>query len=529
MIPDQYNRIPLPEQLAGIWNRRKWLMILAFLFTFPAGVALVLALPPLYRSSTTLLLGQGDISSALVNASTSNESVAARLDVINKAILSRSRLQELIERFDLYPQFRDQPVPVVIDRLRKDIGIRQEAAATQTWQQEPTITLTLSYQSQDPQLAADVANELAALYGQENQNLLLTRSQRTAEFLRRQLDDVSARLREAEQRIRDFRNENLRQLPEQQSLSLATLEQLNAELRMNGDAQLALMERRDSLLAGGNALGILSSGSSVAQMANASGLSELDALRLELQSLRSRFTDRHPDVIRLQNEIKRIEAEPPPAPRNARSNNGEAQGNATARRRPEIDAIDQELAVLNEERDSLRSRITELQQRIETSPGLTQELLTLNHDYNTIREQHMSLQGLYEEARLTASMEQEQNSQFQVLEPAIPASAPMAPARLRIIVMGFILSVGFACALAVMAEQFDTSFHTLQEVRAFTRLPVLGAIARIETTREKFRHAFRNLAIGAGMTVCIIILMVVARNVGESGEQIVWMLAGRAV
>ena len=74
MIPDHYNRIPLPEQVAGIWNRRKWLMILAFVLTFPAGVALVLALPPLYRSQTTLLLGEGDISSAIVSAG-SNEGI----------------------------------------------------------------------------------------------------------------------------------------------------------------------------------------------------------------------------------------------------------------------------------------------------------------------------------------------------------------------------------------------------------------------------------------------------------------------
>ncbi len=527
MIAEPYNRIPLPEQVKGIWQRRKWLMILAFLATFPAGVALVLNLPPLYRSQTTLLIGQGDISSQMINASPT-EGLAARLDVIRKAILSRSQLEALIERFNLYPQLRGQPVQVVVDRLRKDIGIRQEAAATQTWQQEAPITLILSYQNGDPRLAATVANELANLYEQQNQNLLQHRSARTAEFLRTQLDQVTEKLAQQEKLIRDFRNEHLKELPEQQSLSLATLEQLNAELRMNGDQQLALMERRDSLLTG-NTLGIRSS-AALAEAASATGLSELELRRLELDNLLSRYTDRHPDVIRLKREIERLEAEPPPSPRARGGTSGDTADTSTSsRRRPELDGITQELTALVEQQDSLRSRIRELQDRLESAPGLTQELLTLNHDYNSIREQHLSLQNLYQEARLKASLEQEQNRQFQVLEPAIPALAPVAPNRFRIIVMGFILSVGFACGLAFMAEQFDTSFHTLQEVRAFTRLPVLGSIARIETTREKFRHAFRNLAIGAGMTVCIIVLVVVASNVGESGEQLVWMLAGRAI
>lgn len=524
MIPDHYNRIPLNEQLAGIWQRRKWLFIVAFFLVFPAGVALVLSLPPLYRAQTTLLVGQGDIANGVINNG-ATESVAARLDVIRKEITSRSSLQDLIERFDLYPQYRDQPVGFVVNRLRNDIGIRQEAVATQAWNEEPTITLTLSYQSQDPALAAEVANELAALYGRENEELLQTRSARTAEFLRGQLDEVNARLAKQEKLIRDFRNENLRELPEQQSFSLQMLEQLNTELRINNDAQLTLMNRRDAILTG-SGMGFLSN-SSLAEAASATGLSELELRRLELDQMLSRYTERHPQVQRLQREIERLEAEPAPVARGR--GEGTDDSAAPARNRPELEGIARDLRALQEEGDEIRERIRDVQSRIEASPGLTQELLSLNNDYNAIRQQQSSLQGLYEEARLNASMEQEQDRRFQVLEPAIPPIAPAAPNHFRLIVMGFILSVGFAGGLVFLREQFDTSFHTLQEVRAYTKLPVLGSIARIETTREKFRHAFRNLAIGAGMVACILVLMVVARNVGQGGEELVWILAGRAI
>lgn len=525
MIPDHYNRIPLNEQLAGIWQRRKWLFLIAFFLVFPAGVALVVSLPPLYRAQTTLLIGQGDIAAGVItNGNT--ESVAARLDVIRKAIMSRSRLMELIERYDLYPQYRGQPVPFLVNRLRNDIGIRQEAVATQAWNEEPTITLVLSYQSQSPELAAEVANGLAAMYGQENEELLQTRSARTAEFLRRQLDEVNARLARQEKRLRDFRNDNLRELPEQQSFSLQMLEQLNTELRLNSEAQLALMNRRDAILTGTGAMGFLSN-SSLAEAASATGLSELELRRIELNQMLTRYTERHPQVVRLQNEIKRLEAQPAPPPRGRTAPVDDSA--APARSRPELDGITRDLAELQQEGEEIRERIREVQTRIESSPGLTQELLSLNNDYNAIRQQQLTLQGLYEEARLNASMEQEQDRRFQVLEPAIPPVAPAAPNQFRLIVMGFILSVGFAAGLVFLREQFDTSFHTLQEVRAYTKLPVLGSIARIETTREKFRHAFRNLAIGAGMVACIIVLVVVARNVGQDGEELVWMLAGRAI
>jgi len=528
MIPDHYNRIPLPEQLAGIWQRRKWLFIIAFFLVFPAGVALIVSLPPLYRASTTLLIGEGDITSEVVNSGGASESVAARLDVIRKEVLSRASLQQLIERFDLYPQYREQPLPFVIERLRKDIGIRQEAVATQAWNEEPTITLTLSYQNPDPVLAADVANELAAMYSQQNDLMMQTRSGRTAEFLRRQLDEVTARLQEQEDLIREFRNRNLRQLPEQQSFALQQLEQLNNELRMNNETQLQLLNRRDAILAGGGSIGFLSN-QSLAEAASATGLSELELRQIELDQMLSRYTERHPQVQRLKAEIAKLEAEPRATRSPADGGTAAEDGSASTRRRPELDGIAKDLADLAAERERLREEIREVQARIETSPALTQELMTLDNDYNAIRQQQLSLQTMYEEARLNASLDAERSSEFQVLEPAITPLAPAAPNKFRLLVMGFILSVGFAAGLVFLMEQFDTSFHTLQEVRAYTKLPVLGSIARIETTREKFRHAFRNLAIGAGMAVCVIVLMVVARNVGQGGEELVWMLAGRAI
>ncbi|MGV3592352.1 MAG: GumC family protein, partial [Gammaproteobacteria bacterium] len=328
MIPDHYNRIPLNEQLAGIWQRRKWLFIVAFFLVFPAGVALVLSLPPLYRAQTTLLVGQGDIANGVINNG-ATESVAARLDVIRKEITSRASLQDLIERFDLYPQYRGQPVGFVVNRLRKDIGIRQEAVATQAWNEEPTITLILSYQSQDPALAAEVANELATMYGRENEELLQTRSARTAEFLRGQLDEVNARLAKQEKLIRDFRNENLRKLPEQQSFSLQMLEQLNTELRINSEAQLTLMNRRDAILTG-SGMGFLSN-SSLAEAASATGLSELELRRIELNQMLGRYTDRHPQVQRLQREIERLEAEPAPVTRGRGENADDSAAPARSR------------------------------------------------------------------------------------------------------------------------------------------------------------------------------------------------------
>lgn len=506
MESDSHNGAPLPEQLAGIWQRRKWLLVTAFVLVFATAVSLVMALPSLYRASTTLLLGQGDISAALVK--TASEDTAARLDVINKAVLSRSRLQELIERYNLYPELRQQGLQEsVIDRMRHDVVIGREAASLQG-DQSPTVTLTLSYQNRDPALAATIANELAFLFGQENENQLQHRNARTTEFLLSQLDQVGRQLATQESLISAFRNKHLGELPEQQNLNLTTLERLNADSRQNGEKQIQLMNRRDALLADSNALGLLS---------GQSGMSRLDVLRAQLSDLGKQYTDRYPEIARLKSEIHELET----APAHKDDTSGIPRG-------PALEAVTHELAELADQQMTLRTSIRELQGRIESTPGVAQELLELSHDYDTIREQHLSLQKRYQEARLSESMEQ-QNRRFQVLEPAIAPKSPVAPHRLRLIVTALVLSLGFSGGIAFLAEQFDTSFHTMRELRSFTSLPVLGSIARIETLGTRVQRGFRMLTYAIGMTAGIALLVVVAHALGKQSEPLVWLLANRGL
>lgn len=515
LVDDSYapfTRTTLPEQLAGIWKRRKWLMLLGFFLVFPAGVAFIQALPQLFRAATTVVVTQGDISKSVLSADRS-EDMAERLDIINKALLSRSSLQELINRFNLYPQLRAKAEPeYVIERMRRDIGIQQQGTSSQSWDQNPTYTLTLSYQSWDPQVAADVTNELAALYSQENIKLLQRRNTSTTGFLSEQLEEVSNRLAAKELAIRDYRNQNQRTLPEQQGLSLTTLERLNAELALNGEKQLQLMNQRETILTNMNTAGMPG--------ASQVGVSRLDALRGQLSEMQGQYTDRHPEIIRLKNEIAALEKSPERAAKPAP---------ATVGRLPDLNTVSREMDVLVAQQKTLEGRINDLQARIESTPGVEQELLRLNHEYDSVREEYLSVQKRYQEARMSESLgQQQQNEQLQVIEPAIVPKYPVAPASAKLIFLGFFLSLAFCAGLALMAEQFDTTFHSLQDVRGFTSLPVLGSIARIDSSGEKLQRGMRKLGISLGAIALVVVLLLVANYLGGRGEEFVWLLAGRA-
>src|SRR5262249_41082636 len=129
-----------------------------------------------------------------------------------------------------------------------------------------------------------------------------------------------------------------------------------------------------------------------------------------------------------------------------------------------------------------------------------QEFLELSRDYEATKDQHQSLVKRYGEAQIAESMEQRQKGeQFRLLDPAVPSAQPAAPNRGRLLPMAFVLSIGLGAGVIVLAEMLDTSFHSPEQVRAFTAVPILVSIGRMvsEADRSRRRRRFRLAAAGA--------------------------------
>src|SRR5438445_13219882 len=141
--------------LLEVWSRRKWLAILIFTGPFAVTVSLAIALPDLYRSTATLLVQRPEVSETFVKSSVTSE-LETRLHTISQAILSRSQLQELITRFDLYPEFRKRATPEeVSERMERDMRIEVKRRDPQLLR-GPTIAFIISYRGRDPETVAKV-------------------------------------------------------------------------------------------------------------------------------------------------------------------------------------------------------------------------------------------------------------------------------------------------------------------------------------------------------------------------------------
>src|SRR5713101_3570200 len=172
-----------------IWKQRKWLAILVFLAVFPAVVSVTICLPAIYQSTATILVERHQVPAAFVQT-TITGGIDVRLQTITQEALSRSRLESLIDRFDLYQDLRQGvPLEQVIERMRQDILLNQ-TGGQKGGQGDSISALTISYKGTDPQQVAQVANTLASFFIDENLKARERQAGETADFLRGQLEEM---------------------------------------------------------------------------------------------------------------------------------------------------------------------------------------------------------------------------------------------------------------------------------------------------------------------------------------------------
>jgi len=528
--------------LLAVWSRRKWLAILAFAAPVAAAVSLITFLPNVYRSTATVLVDRQQVPEAFVR-STVTSALETRLHTISQEILSRSRLEALINRFGLYSDLKQRgSLEEVIARVRGDIKLELKSAEVKG-QREATIAFTLSYQGSDPATVSAVTNTLAGFYIEENLKARERQAIGTAEFLKVQLEETKKRLDVQEQLVSTFKRRHLGELPQQMETNLATLERLHAQLRMNADNQTRVAERRQTMssqLAEAELLltpgtvgptGLVSPGSPEA--------ARLAQMKQDLARLRTQFSERYPDVVQLAAQVAALERELDEAKSSepkTEEKPGASQPTPRAaplspyvlRLKEALSETQADIKVLKSEEVRLRDGIATYQARVENVPRREQEYVELSRGYESTRELYQSLMKRYEEAQLAESMEHRQKGeQFRVIEPAIPNTQPAAPNRVRLLLMAVAVSLGLAVGAVVLAEHVDTSFHAVDDLRAFSTVPVLVSIPRIVTQTDLRRARWRMRLAASAALIGLVMIVGIAYVVANGNERLVSLLMAR--
>jgi succinoglycan biosynthesis transport protein ExoP len=511
-VEDEVRTQSILDLARAVWARRKWLAILAFVGPLAAVFSVLTFVPRLYEAKATVLVERQQMPESLVKSTVASE-LEMRLYAISEEVLSRARLEELINHFNLYPDVRRKgSIKDAVERLRQDIKLEKKTERSTVSRELATVAFTLSYRDRDPQKAADVTNALARFYVVANATKRERQANATAGFLKVELEQTKQALDEQDKRVTEYKKRNSGALPDQVQMNMLTIERMYSELRMNRDAQARLFERAETSPGSGGGIDL--------PPAQDRAAARLALLRQELTELTTRFTDRYPDVVAKKQEIADLERQVAHAPARTQIVAGTPRVRSTA--------TDARMGNLKAEEQRLLETIASYQKRIEDSPRREQEFQQLARDYETTKELYRTLKQRYEEALLGENMEQQQRGElFRIVEPAMPPDQPSAPRTGRLALLGFMASLGLAAVAVMVAEQVDTSFHSLDDLRAHVGTPVAAAIPVIVTATDERRRRRRINVFAACSVLAVVIVIALAWLVAVDNYELVAFLARR--
>ena len=488
----------------AILRRRALIAAATFTAVIAAAIAFAVYLPDLYKASAIVVI-ERPLPDGVVRPTVSNE-LESRLYQIRQEVLSRERLTVLIKRFNLYPELRKKTAfEDVLTQAREDIQWEANGPE-QVSGRSKTVAFTLTYTGTDQRSVADVSNAIAQFFADHNSSMRAGEAKRAAALLEEQVESARQQVASQEARMRQFTLQNQAQLPQAAGVAMAAYQSLADELRRNLDDQRRNQEARDKLLEGLEdaatiataAKGVIASDGTDIPLSKelAEANERLAQARKDLaEAERKGFKADHPDITGANSRIAAAEKDVQEqrtrdlaaykakqnadAQRQAVSNSPQNLA-ALPRSKRSIKDFDDELARLKAGENDLKQRIAVLQQRFDSTPGVQEGYLQLQRDYSSAKENYDVLARKFDDARLAESIETgHQGENFRILDSAVPPEGPSAPDRLRLVLMGLLLALAAMAGAVVLAEQFDTSFHNIDEIREFTSVPVLAAIPQI--------------------------------------------------
>jgi uncharacterized protein involved in exopolysaccharide biosynthesis len=408
---------------------------------------------------------------------------------VSQQLLSRPVLERTarLEHLD-----QQGSIDSAIGRLRSGVSVSLPDSITpgSTGQLSPDQkasldTYIVSYVDDSPDAAQRILNRLAQVFADENSKSREVRAQDTSQFLEGQLRASEVRLNTLEARLRQMKESNMGRLPEQTNANLAMVAASQRQLESNATAtrgeqdRLSMIERQIESMQQGADDAVAMAKGTPAETAQ----SRVIALHHELATAQLTYTDKHPEVIRLRQELS--DAEKAAAAERIRpASDRMAILNSNAEYRQLVkdrDTTKMRIAELQRQTAAINAQIGSYQARVESAPRVEQQLVSVQREYDLERNSYNDLTGKKQASLLNEELQRKQGGeQFAVLVPAGLPSEPFKPKPFRVMLMA--LAAGFVLGGAFMVgrEYLDRSVHDARGLRDEFELPVLAEIPRIE-------------------------------------------------
>jgi protein tyrosine kinase modulator len=468
-----------------IFRHYWWVLPLTIVVCATIAVEVASVLPKKYTSQTSVLVDTPTVPVEYVRPVVSQD-LNQRLASMQEEILSKTRLQPIIEKFALYPQDRGRVhIENLVERLRSAVTVKPlDAMPGTSNRQLPGFYVEVTFDN--PQLAQQICSEITSMFMEQNARAREQQATRTTTFLSKQLEEAKAKLDEQDGRLAQFKIKYLGSLPEQEQTNLSLLMGMNSQLEANTQALSRAQQDKafnESLFSQQVA------NWKSAQTGQNPETQELQLLALQdlLLALRARYTAEHPDVIKTQYQIEELKKRMAQAPNASDTGIGSKQASTTEP--PQIQQLharlrqdDLNIADLSKQQEQIQERIRVLQGHVQASPIVEQQFKEMTRNYQSALEFYNELQKKRENSAMATDLEHQQESeQFRILD---PPSLPLNPSFPKMayfggggLAAGIVLGLGILYLLAAS----DKSMHTERDVELCLKLPVLTLVPTLET------------------------------------------------
>ncbi len=458
--------------LKGVLRRRLWWFAIPSVLGVIAALALAVTLPAEYEAASRVIIIPQDIPEDLVSPTVATDT-EAQFGLLKNIVLARDSLIRIITELDLYPEMQEEvPMEDIVVAMREKIAI--EALPPEIVDPRAPVTVEhfrIAFRAPDPELAANVANQLRRDFLSFNLDQRAEQAEGTSEFIDNELRRATEAHTRALGALSAYKEEHAGELPEDLPLNQRQLDTIQSNL---SGSRVALVASEQQI-------------GRIRQQIDELRLSGLEAVynpvvrkkTVELMLSQHRAlgkTDKHPDVMVALAEIEELEvliesavaSETPVSPQEV-----------ALRRELREYEVSIEISATEVERLSQALQVTEL--RVLNTPRRAAELGELEAHLDALTESIFELQQKKAQADMGVGIELAQKGEkYRPIEAAVPPTSPISPNRPLIMVVGTVVGIMLGIMLAAAREMLDQSFHSPADLQRAFELPVLGTIPQIE-------------------------------------------------
>jgi len=468
---------PIIEDAQRIWKFR-WPALLCAWLAAAGGWLVVRALPDEYAASARVYVNAETVLKPLLQGLTVPTDPIAQIDLMTRAMLSRSHLEKVVAATGLEARAGNR-----VERDKLLARLENRIVVTK-WKDQPNEQIyEIEYSDSDPVMAYGIVQALLNDLMADSMSGGKAQSADAKAFVEEQIELYEQRLTEAEDRLADFKRKNMGLLQggigadadyySRFQAAQSAVTSLQTEIR-------SLTNRRNELARqlAGEESGSSARGPGVRDATSVD--TAIASLETELAQLRLRFTERHPDVVRVKQTLEDLYRIREEEIKTRTAGGGGPRTTADPvyqQMKMALSAADADLAALRSQLAEKSAQVNYLRGMANTIPEVEAQFVRLNRDYDVVKKEYETLLQRLESVKMNQEVQADQKDVlFKVLEPPRTPLLPAGPDRLRLNTMVLVGALGFGFAIAFILSHRDPAFFSAASLRDVAGLPVYGLI-----------------------------------------------------